>query len=160
MRVEEVLEHCEVALGLLEDERDTLKWNVHWVGAIALIRMVGHALLQEKERFGEKLPRAWADWNSENSEHRVFREFIKLERDTLLKEAQSSIHPSGIIPLITQDLFIRFTKDETGNIDQLEILEENIFRPRLDGFMAGEDARGIYRQALNWWRAQLSKLET
>ena len=38
-------------------------------------------------------------------------------------------------------------------------LDENLFRPVTGGFGAGEDARDVYRGAIEWWDAELSRLE-
>lgn len=162
LAADEVLAHCEVALVLLNEERDEVRWRVHWVGAMALLRMVGHVLdkvdAQRDQALCQRLQIAWQEWNSGHPDHVIFREFIKPERDSLLKEFRSSIHPSGIVPILIENVFIRFTEDEKGDIDRLEILDENLFRPRLEGYGAGEDARDLYRAALDWWGQQLATL--
>ena len=38
-------------------------------------------------------------------------------------------------------------------------LDENIYRPIIDGFREGDDARDVYREALDWWDAELSFIE-
>jgi hypothetical protein len=162
MAADEVIAHCEEALALLEEECDEVRWRVHWVGAMALLRMIGHVLekvdAQRDEEFARRLQAAWREWNSDLADHVIFREFIKPERDNLLKEFRSSIHPSGMIPILIENVLVQFTEDENGDIDQLEILDENIFRPRLEGYGAGEDARDLYRTALDWWRKQITLL--
>ena len=39
-----VLADCEVVLEMLDAEREEQRWRVLWVGALALLRAVGHVL--------------------------------------------------------------------------------------------------------------------
>ena len=44
-------------------------------------------------------------------------------------------------------------------VESPELLDENLFRPIETGFGAEEDARDVYREALQWWDAELSRIE-
>lgn len=39
-----VLADCEAAVEMLENEHDEQRWRVLWIGAMALLRVVGHVL--------------------------------------------------------------------------------------------------------------------
>ena len=39
-----VMDDCEAALDMLQDEEDERRWRVLWAGAMALLRTVGHVL--------------------------------------------------------------------------------------------------------------------
>lgn len=55
---------------------------------------------------------------------------------------------------------IAYSEDAAGNIRDIEILDDNLFKPRLDGYGAGEDVRDIYKQAIQWWRIELAKIKS
>ena len=42
---------------------------------------------------------------------------------------------------------------------QVMSLDKNIYRPILDGYSEGNDARDVYREALDWWDNELSLIE-
>lgn len=161
---EQVLEDCLIALAILESEENEHKWRVHWVGAVALIRTVGHVLhkvdTKSYPEIAETVSNASENWNSSASEHEIFREFINDERNNVLKEYQSSVHPTGTIKLMVEGQKIAYSEDAAGNIRDIEILDDNLFKPRLDGYGAGEDVRDIYKQAIQWWRIELAKIKS
>src|SRR5438046_2816210 len=91
-----VLEDCQLALCLLEEEKDLARWRIHWAAAAALIRAVGHVL--DKVDGTDPVIKEVANgfyrrWKSQEPEHEIFREFIERERNNLLKEYRSDVHP-------------------------------------------------------------------
>lgn len=91
----EVLKDCEVALSMLEVEPDLRKWRIVWAGSVALIRSVGHVL--HKVDGSDKVLKDIANeffgrWKVAE-EHEIFRRFIEHERNNLLKEYHSDVHP-------------------------------------------------------------------
>jgi hypothetical protein len=165
LRANNVLHDCEIALELLEQERKEDLWRVQWVGAIALIRAVGHVLRhvdrRELPQFAERIDAAFESWKV-GEEHRIFREFIEQERNNVLKEYRSSIHDLGVVRLVVEgkpgQSPVMWEPTADGNYVEYFELDENMYRPRLTGFMEGEDARDIYREAIHWWRSELSKI--
>ena len=159
MAARRVLADCEAALAMLEDERDSRRWRVLWVGALALLRAVGHVLWKVDGRTPharEAIKAAYERWKAKQSEHRVFREFIKKERDYILKEYRLNVLDSAEtgVAVVIGDSDAGYITDETPFV-----LDENLFRPVTAGFGAGEDARDVYREAIRWWEAELSRLE-
>ena len=149
-----VLADCEAALEMLEDERDEQRWRVLWVGALALVRAVGHVLWKVDGRIipeaREAMKAAYGSWKSKQSEHLVFREFIEKERDNILKEYRMNVLDSSEVAVVVGDPEAGYTTD---------ILDENLWRPRAEGFGVGEDARDVYGEAIRWWDEQLTRLE-
>ena len=146
-----VLADCFLAHQLLEDETDTEIWRVHWVGALSLIRAVGHVLEAvdgtdlRYRKISDEMYSLWRD--NQNLEHQIFREFIKHERDLMLKEYSTVVNLDAAVPvLITHD-------------DQGYLLDQNIFRPMEEGTWAGEDSRDVYEMAINWWTVQLDTID-
>lgn len=162
LSAEEVLKHCKVALVLLEEEQDETRWNVHWVGAMSLIRAVGHVLDKvdgaKDPRLRSRVDVAFAAWKSKDPSHAIFRDFIEPERNSVLKEFRSSIHPTGIVRLVIEGIKIRFSEDSDGNVQGVQIVDGNLYRPRLEGYGKGEDARDLYEAAIGWWETQLARL--
>lgn len=165
LRANNVLCDCEIALALLEKERDADIWRVHWVGAVALIRAVGHVLRhvdrKELPEFADAIDRAYERWKS-GADHRIFREFINQERNNVLKEYRSSIHDLPIARLTVEGVPgqspATWQTESDGSVSELFLLDENLYRPKMTGFMAGEDARDIYQIAIDWWRTELTKV--
>lgn len=44
-------------------------------------------------------------------------------------------------------------------IHQLIPIGDNIYRPIIEGFREGDDARDVYADALKWWDQELSEIE-
>lgn len=154
-----VLADCEAALEMLEDERDERRWRVMWVGALALLRAVGHVLRNVDGRTPgarEAMNAAYDSWKAK-PEHLVFREFIERERNNILKEYRLSVLDSAEarVAVVVGDSDAVYGADETPFV-----LDENLFRPVTEGFGAGEDARDVYREAIGWWEEELTRLET
>jgi hypothetical protein len=38
-------------------------------------------------------------------------------------------------------------------------LGENVYRPIIQGYREGDDARDVYQDALDWWDAQLNSID-
>lgn len=155
-----VLADCEAALEMLEDVQDEQRWRVLWIGAMALLRAVGHIL---RKVDGEALQQvtvinaAYERWNAGQAEHAVFREFIEKERNNILKEYRLSVLDSAEVGLA-----ISVDDPNAGIVarDAPFVVDGNLFRPITDGFGTGEDARDVYRTAIEWWDVELSRLET
>ncbi len=149
-----VLADCEAALEMLEDERDEQRWRVLWVGALALVRAVGHVLWKVDGRIipeaREAMKAAYGTWKSTQPEHLIFREFIEKERNNILKEYRMNVLDSSEVAVVVGDSEAGYTTN---------ILDENLWRPQEEGFGVGEDARDVYREALRWWDEQLTRLE-
>lgn len=159
----EVLVDCRLALEMLHEETEPDRWRVHWAGAVALLRAVGHVLLnvdQPADRFIAAAGKAaHRRWKSDDPAHLIYRDFIEDERNNILKEYRSKVHP-----LDTVDVAVRLTlqNPETGEIsyiNQVMPLDNNIFRPMTEGYGAGEDARDVYQEAIDWWERELSAIE-
>lgn len=146
-----VLSDCRLAHQMLEDERDVDRWRVVWVGAVALLRAVGHVLdkvdgSDPKMRAASRA--AFARWRSAGNDQ-IFSEFIDAERNTILKEYGFRTDLQAEVPV------------EVASVAGTELfsLDQNLFRPMVDGYAAGEDARDVYLEAIKWWQVQLDEIE-
>lgn len=158
----EVLDDCETALEILEQEKDVGRWRVHWVGAVALVRAVGHVLKKvdaQDQKVAQYVDHAYRDWQSNREQHSVFWEFIDQERNNILKEYQFNVHPLEAVDVAVTATLLNTETGEEYLAPQVMSLGDNIYRPILDGYSEGDDARDVYREALNWWNEELSKIE-
>lgn len=156
-----VLGDCEAALNMLEDEEDERRWRVLWAGAMALLRTVGHVLRNvdgADASVRRAVDAAWGRWKTDRSSNALFWEFIEQERNNILKE-----YRFGVLDSAEVDLVVVARGDENSGQavrDEAAVsLGENLFRPLVDGFGTGEDARDVYGEALQWWDAELSRIE-
>lgn len=158
----DVLNDCEVALELLESEQNLGRWRVRWAGALALVRAVGHVLHKVDSAdpaVGRLVDQAYARWKSQRTKNAIFWEFIEEERNNILKEYRFNLHPLDHVDV---GVIMTVRHPETGEVRQVPHvvpIGENIYRPLLDGYSEGNDARDVYREALDWWDAELSAIE-
>ena len=154
-----VLADCEAALEMLENERDEQRWRVLWVGALALLRAVGHVLRNvdaRTPRARAAINAAYESWTGNQPQHRVFREFIERERNNILKEYRLNVRDSAEtgVAVVVGDSQSGYITGETPFV-----LDENLFRPVEAGFGVDGDARDVCREAVAWWEEQLTRLD-
>jgi len=158
-----VLGDCEAALNMLEDEEDERHWRVLWAGAMALLRTVGHVLRNvdgADARVRRAVDAAWGRWKDDRSSNAIFWQFIEEERNNILKEYRFSVLDSAEVGLgVVVARGDRYSGYLASRETPVLALGENLFRPLVNGFGMGEDARDIYGEALQWWDAELSHIE-
>ena len=162
-RARQVLNDCHVVLQMLEEERDLQRWRIHWAAAVALIRAVGHVLYKvdgaNDQYVRQAASAAFKRWQSDAPEHEIFREFFDRERNNILKEYQFNLHP-----LEEVSVSVRYTLQPTEGGDPIDLhgvfpIGDNIYRPLLDSYREGDDARDVYSEAIQWWESQLTAIE-
>ena len=149
-----VLNDLKLTLELLHRDPDNAEWRIHWVAAIALARSVGYVLWNVDVRDGRAdrsaARKLFDEWKvRENKEHEIFRDFIELERNSVLKEYESSVYPENEIWLLAGE----------EAFEERFLLGSNLFRPIEFGLYEGEDARYVIHLAIDWWDKQLCRLE-
>ena len=135
-----VLNDCRIALTLLETTDDDDLFRVQWVGALALIRAVGHVLYKidgRDDRVKSVAEAFYKRWTTV-SEHPIFRHFIDEQRNLILKEYENfaSDQPTVIILVNNKQI-----------LDKIFTLDTGIFRPLLSDYKFNEDARDVYSEA-------------
>ena len=161
LKAREVLEDCRLALKMLEEEQDLQQWRILWAGAVALSRAVGHVLDKVDGR-DAVIKQVAADcfrrWKH-GTEHEIFREFIERERNSLLKEYHSDVHPLEDVPVAMRIPIFPPNGGEPKMIGQVFTLDENVYRPMLDGPWEGDDCRDVLGEAISWWGRQLDEID-
>lgn len=151
-----VLCDCRTALEMLDDEEVEDRWRIIWVAAITLLRSIGHVLLREADAdpyLRDRVRALFREHAEDRDAHPIYWEFIKAERDSLIKENATQVYDSVQSTLVVEELHGQMLKSSVFT------LEGNLFRPLRDGRWAGEDARDVYLEAIDWWEAQIAKLE-
>jgi hypothetical protein len=157
-----VLEDCRVALQFLEEETDLRRWRVHWAGAVALTRAVGHVL--DKVDGADSVIKlaannAFRSWKGPSAQHKIFREFIDSERNSILKEYRFNHHPLDEVPIVLETTLQNPATGELVKNHQVFPIGDNIYRPMTDGAYEGDDARDLLKDALDWWEVELRKID-
>lgn len=157
----QVLADCRVALSLLEDEKDLARWRVHWAAAVALLRAVGHVLDKvdgQDPVVKEAAEAAFRRWKASDPDNEIFREFIDRERNNLLKEYRSDVHPLGDVSIAIEYV----AKSPSGDLVKMRHLgeiSESIYRPMIEGPWVGDDARDVLAEAIDWWEGELDEID-
>ena len=154
----EVLADCELVLTMLEDETDLHRWRINWVAGLALIRAVGNVMESSPDALTAKASdEAHARWKSEAPEHEIFREFIRKERNNVLKQYSFSLDPREQIAVAVVQGKTQARHGRKENYTVYE-LDENLFRPTY-GYREGEDARDVFADAILWWKREIHGIE-
>lgn len=157
-----VLADCEIALEMLESEEDMPRWRVKWAGAVALLRAVGHVLrnVDRKEpALCSRIDNQYERWKSNREVNAIFWNFIEKERNNILKQYRFNLHPLEEVEVAVMMTVRDVETGDTKEVAEVFPLGDNIYRPIIDGFREGDDARDVYREALDWWDTQLAYLE-
>jgi len=144
-----VLEDCELALKLLEQESDPRRFRLFWLAAVSALRSVGHVLYKvdaaSSPAFGQAVNAAYRRWQQDREANKIFWLFIDDERNSVLKQADPGVYP------LPNEVAI-----EPGLVYELDF---DIFAPMIRGPWKGEDCRDVVAKAIKWWRCELSRVQ-
>ena len=118
--------------------------RLRWVTVVTLLRVVGHALenVDARRSISMKLAvkRAWTRWRQTPLHHLIFHEFIKRERDVLLKEYRFTA------ARVTAGESIEAT--EIVGASAVLLIGDRSYR-----------ALEVIDAALAWWEAEITAIE-
>jgi hypothetical protein len=162
-KAREVLDDCRLALSMLEEEVDARRWRVLWAAAVALIRAVGH-VLDKADGADDTVLRqvaaaAFKKWKGDDPGHTIFREFIERERNNLLKEYSSDVHPLAEVAFAIEVTARSAAGGKAVTYTDVAHIGENMYRPMLDGPWEGDDAREVLTEAIEWWQSQPDEID-
>jgi hypothetical protein len=150
-----VLDDCRFVLELLDEERDQRRFRILWVAACALLRAVGHVLekvdTEESDNLEKAIGNSWKRWNDDRPANSIFWDFIREERNVVLKEYKCRYgegHTGFLFP------------DQGSSEDMIESLTENVYKPMLYGPFASCDCRELVREGIQWWQRELDIIES
>jgi hypothetical protein len=146
----QVLADCHVAHEMMEAETDHVRLRVQWIGALALLRLVGDVLQKVDAKIYPNIEKMIINqWELQKIEP-IFREFIKGARDRAVHEYSHDLLDRDEI-----DILIELSNGELFSAG----LDKCLFMPLIGGYRSGEDARDIYMEALEWWERQITEIE-
>lgn len=158
-----VLNDCELALEFLEQATTDEIWLIHWFAAIGLVRTVGDVLHKVDGRnpaLTQKIKQTYDAWKADRKRHAIYWDFIKDQRDKLIHQYESDVHPLDKVPIAVEYHVVAVDDGSEHKISDVFELDENIYRPMLDGPWEGDDARDVLRDAIDWWKAELDKIDS
>ena len=162
-KAREVLQDCRLALRMLEADQDDESWRVHWAAAVALIRTVGSVLDKVDGDLDAAIKAAsntrYREWRTGTGQNEMFTEFIEKERNNLLKEYKTDVHPLPEIQMALQTTLRRVSDGAPLTVSDIVELDKNIYRPILDGPWEGDDARDVLSAAIDWWQRELNLID-
>lgn len=125
-------------------EGNIASWRLRWVTVITILRAVGLVLRnidsQRSSEMNAAIMAAWKRWDQEAFQHLIFHEFIKRERDTILKQ-----YRFGTTAVVSADTV--GPSDTTGPYANLLI---------------GDRTYSVFEavdSAISWWEKEISKIE-
>jgi hypothetical protein len=102
---------------------------------------------------------AFRRWKGDDPAHEIFREFIERERNNLLKEYHTDVHPLSNVALAFQYTAVPLEGGAPVVLGDVAELDENIYRPMIDGPWEGDDARDVLSSAIDWWERELGAID-
>ena len=155
MRAAEMIADAENALRMLEECENEDDFRVLWIACMTILRSVGHVLGKvdhENKCLAASIDSWWKNLKA-NKDEIIFHEFIEKERNFSIKEYTFNYGEySGC------NLAIKDENRKTTFFSDAEILEE-LYIPMVNGPYEGEDCRDVIREAIDWWKQQLQKIE-
>ena len=85
--------------------------------------------------------------------------FIERERNNLLKEYRTDVHPDSEISIALEFFATPVAGGDPVKLQHVGKLEESIYRPMLDGPWEGDDSRDVFGEAVEWWKEQLELID-
>jgi hypothetical protein len=150
-----VLDDCREALAELNEDPLDGRWRRRLVTVLALLRAVGHVL---HEVDGKRDPRLQAiirqHWN--HPPPSIFSDFIKRERDSILKEYRTNAGLGVTVRPGTVHLDLK-TGEQTMRTPSRPNLYDYTMKA---GTYKGRDQRHVAQEAIDWWESHLSRIES
>lgn len=116
------------------------EWVLTWVATLTVLRAVGHILIHETAgtELEEIQQEIFKEVKHSASKNNIFFDFIKRQRDKLLKEGDLGAGQGVRVSLETTE----------------------ILYPVYGGPFDGRDQRDVIQEAIEWWQWYVDELET
>jgi hypothetical protein len=171
VKAREALEWCRHGHQKMGTNPTGPDWVLVWAGTIALLRAVGHALLNEdakRDASLEKEQLAWWDkLKATKPNPSIFWQFIERDRNRFLKEAELTAGQSATVFVQgvsangrAGDVSGRIVGQEPPQPEEQPPLPSAIYTYHINsGPFAGQDPRDLVRDAIEWWEKQLDDID-
>jgi hypothetical protein len=148
MKARQVLADARAAISLASLAMDHASFRLHWAAAVALLRAVGHVLEKadacSSPAFAKANREWWAGVRRDRADHPIFWNFIKAERDNILKEYAFGYAEDA-------------AEITSTGFDSISV---PYHMPIQDGPFKGHDSLDVAERAVQWWEAQLNIVES
>lgn len=118
--------------------------RLRWITATTLLRTVGHVLERvDSSRslmLATAIKAAWNRWDRHRFHHFIFHEFIKKERDTILKEYRATIF---------SPISEKVQSNENPSLYTAILVGDTSYSPL-----------GAINSSIQWWETELGKIES
>jgi hypothetical protein len=175
IRAREILDQYRIGLEELRTHPRG-SWFVLWAGTLSLLRTVGDALENDADK---RIQTAQARWmglmkqdnaaagrgksiekHGDTWEPAIFWQFVRRDRNLLLHEARSTVSTSATIQLTG----VSIRTSVGGDIPVFPAPQTPPPRATYSYTMstppyAGQDARDVVEQAIQWWEQQINDIE-
>lgn len=142
-----VLQDCRDAINELNNDIQGSVWRRKWTTAVILLRTIGHVLesVDSKISAHHKVAIEEAHKQINNSKHDnlIFFEFIKKERDLIVKEYKTSAGQGVTV-------YVGFGDNKSTVVNHYLINS---------GPFEGQDQRDVLREAVKWWEEYLDNVD-
>ena len=155
MRATEMIDDAENALRMLEDCDDEDDFRVLWIACVTILRSIGHVLakVDHKDKYLSASIDTWWKNLKANKDEVIFHDFIEKERNFAIKEYVFGYQECSPWSMVAID-----ENEKATFLPELGFPDEPIIE-MVDGPFEGEDCRDVIRQAIDWWKTQLKKIE-
>ena len=128
-----------------------------WAGTIALLRAVGHALVNEDGKRDARLDKTvrawWGKLKDTKPDPLIFWQFIERDRNLLLNEAELTVGQS--IEVSRQ----AYAGTRLKLPSPTSLRTSNLTYHMSFGPFAGQDPRDLVRDTIQWWEKELGDIE-
>lgn len=69
------------------------------------------------------------------------------------------MHPNQHVEVAVRATVAAASGSERRQVWFVEPLKENVYRPVMEGYRQGDDARDVLADAIHWWASELDGLE-
>ena len=155
MRATEMIDDAENALRMLEECENKDDFLVLWSACVTILRSIGHVLGKvdhQDKCLSAPINSWWKDLKA-NTDEVIFHELIEKERNFSIKEYKFNYGAYRGWGLMLED------KNGKAMYFSEDAIPEGVYIPMVDGPFDGEDCRDVIRQAIDWWKQQLQKIE-
>lgn len=152
------LQDCREAAGLLVDGIQGNAWRRQWILVIVLLRVVGHVLDKVDGERSSDYRRAvdawWSSLRASKPDPAIFWQFIDEERNSLLKQYQTSAG-QGVTIQVPLAYFNRKTGEQWTDLPLPTLYHYTMN----SGPFAGRDHRDVVAEAIQWWEDELKTID-
>lgn len=143
LQAEKVLQDCRETLADFTDGLQGGRWRRHWILCLALIRCVGNVLKEVDGASDKTLKRfidaEYKELEKREPESKIYWEFIKKERDLILKEYRTSAGQGVTIDLGENKTTYHY------------VINKGVFK--------GRDQRKLLKEAISFWEQHIAKIK-